>query len=179
MLGCGVVSPSHPDAGDHSVCPGHPEICVGSCCGTQCLATDDDPRNCGACGNICPDGTVCNGGHCGCPPGGVACGMGQACCGALGCVSMDSDIRNCGGCGIVCGNGATCSGGKCMCQGHACNIVTPDMSGDAPPPGSCTCSDRCAGTSTHECVGHDCCWEDAFVYLTCAPDKSCAPWTYK
>jgi hypothetical protein len=198
VAGCGTPLPNHAvDGGSQTICPDHPGQCAGKCCGTQCLDTMSDPRNCGDCNQQCPMGTICFGGHCGCPPNGLACGGGQTCCGSLGCVSLDSDIRNCGGCGVTCGDGAVCSGGKCLCGGVMCpsgqtccggacaascgSTAMPDMAMTAggPPAGSCTCSDKCAMTFTKQCVNTDCCWENAFLFMTCKPSTTCAPWTYK
>ncbi len=201
VVGCAVGTPAGHGADGgavQTICPGHPSQCSGKCCGTLCLDTMNDPRNCGDCGNVCATGTICSGGHCGCPPNGLACGMGQTCCGSLGCVSLDSDIRNCGACGNLCGAGATCSGGKCVCGGVTCSagqvccngacasscggMSTPDMAsggGSAPPAGFCSCSDKCAKTFTHECVDTNCCWENAFLFMTCKPTGSCAPFIYQ
>lgn len=38
-------------------------------CSGQCVNTNDDPNNCGACGTVCAPGDACNNGACaGCPP---------------------------------------------------------------------------------------------------------------
>lgn len=58
--------------------------------------TDNDPKNCGVCGNACDEGTPCIDGRCGCLLPTVACG-GQ-------CVDTTSDVSNCGGCGKACSN---------------------------------------------------------------------------
>ena len=55
-----------------------------------------DPKNCGECGNVCPDGVNCIDGHCGCPPGRMQCGF--------QCVDPKTDDANCGSCGNVCGD---------------------------------------------------------------------------
>jgi hypothetical protein len=117
VVGCGVDIPMHFDDGgsgtQQTICPAHPDHCAGTCCGNECLDTMNDPHNCGTCGMTCASGSICVGGHCGCPPNGLPCGSGQTCCGMLGCVSLDSDIRNCGSCGHHCDNGMSCSGGTC------------------------------------------------------------------
>jgi hypothetical protein len=47
------------------------------CCDGVCTAVLDDPANCGACGNACPDGKACVGGRClRCPRGARRCGHG-------------------------------------------------------------------------------------------------------
>jgi hypothetical protein len=117
LVGCGVNTPIHTSDGGggnvQTICPAHPEQCGGTCCGTECLDTSNDPRHCGDCTTTCGTGMICLGGHCGCPPNGIACGMGQTCCGMSGCASLDSDIRNCGGCGHACDPGQLCMSGMC------------------------------------------------------------------
>jgi hypothetical protein len=70
---------------DGAVCPD------GSCCGGQCLNTQTDEANCGACG--------------------VACLTGESCCGGK-CVDLLRDRANCGSCGKRCRKG-TCLKGHC------------------------------------------------------------------
>ena len=99
-------------------------------CETQ---TGSDAKNCGMCGNACPQGLICVNGGCtcqqcnipnakskcvnnqcifdGCLPGYSNCDNNDA----NGCeVATDSDAKNCGMCGNVCPqNTPACSGGKC------------------------------------------------------------------
>ncbi len=46
-------------------------------CGDACVALDVDPRNCGACGNVCASGEACHQGAC--TTCAAACGAGQRC----------------------------------------------------------------------------------------------------
>ena len=55
---------------------------------------ESDPKNCGSCGDVCPAGTICWDGACGCPAGYTACGT--------ECVKLDEDDYNCGACGNHC-----------------------------------------------------------------------------
>jgi hypothetical protein len=65
-----------------------------TCCGSGCVNTQNDPFNCGKCGNTCQGSTsLCQGGTCVHPPcdanicaatifccGSMCCGAGQLCC---------------------------------------------------------------------------------------------------
>ena len=88
-----------------------PTTCGGgqTCCGSGCIDTQNDPNNCGSCGNTC--------------------GAGQTCCGG-GCVDTATDSNNCGSCGYPCLGGDTCqnglcTGGGCPEQWHSCGVAYP------------------------------------------------------
>lgn len=67
-----------------------------------------DTKNCGACGNACTQGQVCQNGLC---SGG--CGNGFTQCGNA-CTNINTDPANCGGCGKACPQGQTCGNGACQ-----------------------------------------------------------------
>lgn len=75
-----------------------------------CLDTESDPKNCGTCGNVCPDGVACQGGQCACPEGSHFCQQSQG--NPASCTSVASDPKNCGYCGNVC-PGTPCVHGAC------------------------------------------------------------------
>lgn len=54
----------------------------------------DDPKNCGACGNVCAAGARCIDGLCGCPPGKLDCD--------LSCINPQTDDKHCKTCGNPC-----------------------------------------------------------------------------
>ncbi|KAK6504828.1 hypothetical protein TWF481_006765 [Arthrobotrys musiformis] len=75
------------------------------CSNGECVCpfdTQTDRSNCGACGNICPTGTHCNGGQC-------VCNEDQ--CGNV-CLNLKYNPNNCGSCGNVCASGY-CKNGVC------------------------------------------------------------------
>ena len=100
-LSCGPAE----DGGDGAAsCPGGL-----ACCGHEeelrCVDLDTDPGNCGACGEGCGEGAVCDGGECGCPAGLVNCDG--------DCVSVADDPDHCGRCDLACDDGFVCVSGIC------------------------------------------------------------------
>ncbi len=107
-----------------------------------------DPKNCGACGNACPQGEVCVGGACTCPqcnnafPNASAncvnnqcvfsqCNLGYASCDGNtqnGCEThVAGDPKNCGACGNVCPmNLPACVNGACSNMVYKCSQVATD-----------------------------------------------------
>ncbi len=186
--------------GGGGICPAHPENCSGTCCGSGCVDTSIDIKNCGGCNAACTAGTVCMGGHCGCLPSGAPCSGTQTCCPNAGCADLTSDIRNCGACGHACGDGSSCVAGICRCgtvtctgtqiccsgncaDSTACTVSMPDM---AMPGGLplCNCmmlvdptgsNNQCPVTS--QCVGNNCCAEDQALCATfgCPPGTCVDP----
>lgn len=76
-------------------------------CGGACVYVGNDPKNCGACGVVCPAPAVCSAGACTdtCMPGLTAC--------SGACVDLKTDNGNCGTCGTPCGAGRACVEGTC------------------------------------------------------------------
>jgi hypothetical protein len=92
-------------------------VCGVSCrtagttaCGSACVRLQEDPLNCGACGNRCPttaNGTSeCNAGKCK-----LRCNAGLKECDGT-CSDTSTDLDHCGGCGRACGG--LCVLGKCV-----------------------------------------------------------------
>jgi hypothetical protein len=151
----------------------------GTACGAcaTCLA--------GQCVAGCPDGQICQGNTCECPPGQKPCQGGciadsqccggcpqnQVCCTNLGeCKDTRNDADFCGQCANgQCPGGAICANGEC---GLTCNTVGQACFGD-----TCFCGNRvdpnhagqqvCAEISPFTCD----------TVTTCDDDADCAPAT--
>jgi hypothetical protein len=158
--GCGGDSSStiDLDAGADGVTAGPCGPGVTMCSGT-CTITDFDPKNCGACGNVCPSGQSCSGGKCG-----LDCNGGSTRC-ADKCVDVQNDPAHCGQCGTACPLGQVCSGGQCdvFCNGNTtkCNNLCVDTESDPKNCGQCSnqctqnevcylggCTSKCGGNTT-------------------------------
>lgn len=170
--------------------PNAGSICSGGACKVFCdplfadcngqvadgceVATDADPRNCGACGNVCKAGDICWRGACGCPKGFTVCGT--------ECKKLDSDSDNCGACdnackapleladpAWICGPGASPANTTWVCETSACALDCKPGYGNcnknlcldgceidlATDPGNCgSCGHTCDAGQT--CAGGTC-----------------------
>lgn len=96
-----------------------------TCCDGQCVNTDNDKLNCGACGNSCVDlpnvNPQCSAGRCQ-----LNCKLGFGNCDGLrdnGCeFSTLSDINNCGICNQVC----TAANAQPLCENAQCGLGACD-----------------------------------------------------
>jgi hypothetical protein len=126
-------------------------------CGGVCLDLQNDINNCGACGNVCPEGQP--GFVRGCAEGNCffmrerACAEGLSSCNGV-CVDRLTDPANCGLCGNVCAAGEICFGGQCARE-HRCDA------------GLTNCSDVCVdllidpancGVCGHVCAAGEICF---------------------
>jgi len=108
-------------------------------CGTRCVNTDNDGRNCGSCDFECAAGSFCSAGMCSrtCPSGTVACGG--------SCADLATDTNHCGDCGNACADDEACRGGSCTCpEGYTlCGDVCVNPDSDPAHCGVCdrTCDD--------------------------------------
>jgi hypothetical protein len=86
-------------------------------CSGDCVNTQNDKSNCGACGNKCASGEFCVKGSCATVSvGGLnveqICSTGYTPCSGT-CVNTKTDTSNCGACGNKCGSGEFCVKGSC------------------------------------------------------------------
>ncbi len=153
-LGCGArtVSDDYRDAGnaDRVVLPDvepdrrppedQPLVCpTGQTrCGAVCTDLTADLSHCGACGNVCPPGSLCRGGLC----VGVLCAPPLVRC-DRSCVDVATNPAHCGACGNVCVDGRACVGGSCVdvlaCPGGQlrCNGLCTSVASDPANCGRC------------------------------------------
>jgi hypothetical protein len=140
-------------------CPADPAVPHQLRCGDECVDFLNDPLNCGACGNVCGDGTCCSNGSCE-----SLCADGQVWCDGA-CVDLRNDSANCGACGSTCGDDSCCFEGACasLCaDGQVwCDGRCADVEDDSANCGACgaTCGD---GT---------CCFEGGCA-SECAPGRT-------
>ncbi|HZI13294.1 MAG TPA: MXAN_6577-like cysteine-rich protein [Myxococcus sp.] len=115
-------------------CPDEGVVCTSglSVCGEACVDLGGDTANCGACGEACGAGQVCQAGTCACGPGT------ESCAGA--CVATQTDPAHCGACGSPCAAGRVCEAGTCR---EGCSA------------GTVRCGDSCvdARTDARHCGG--------------------------
>jgi hypothetical protein len=128
-------------------------------CDGACVTLDDDPANCGQCGQTCAADEVCSLGACS-----AECAGTTTKCGAS-CVDTMSDPDNCGSCGTPCADGEVCSQGACAleCAGGTtkCGAKCVDTAVDPANCGACgafcvngevcsqsACALECAGGTT-------------------------------
>jgi hypothetical protein len=112
-----------------------------------------DPKNCGACNNVCPAAPNTTAGcqNSQCTVG--TCNLGFADCNGIaadGCeINVFSDPSNCGNCGVVCAIGGTCSKGTCACSGAAPDVCSGTCVNKLTDPSNC-------GLCGHSCNGGTC-----------------------
>jgi hypothetical protein len=115
-----------------------PSVACGAgqtACGSACVDTKSDPKNCGACGKVCTE-PFCIDGACSNVCTKTTCGS--------ACVDTTVDANNCGACGTKCTGGKVCSNSACTC---GTSVVTLSMVQQA------TFSPDCTGAGCHSKVG--------------------------
>lgn len=144
-----------------------------NCWGITCKDLDSDLANCGACGQACAPGEICNGGSCE-----LTCKDGLVECDGA-CRDTNTDRNHCGECSNACPSDSICVDGTCRlacgvglveCDG-ACRDLETDRTncgecgrgcsgGQICSDGTCTscgagrvaCGNECVDTSTMQCA---------------------------
>jgi hypothetical protein len=127
------------------------EICAGVCMDGQ-----NDPNNCGSCGNACTSANpqfVCTSGVCQCPAGL------QDCAGK--CTNEQNDPNNCGSCGNACASASpqfVCTSGVCQCPAglQDCAGTCTHLGSDNNNCGACGHACNPSGAATFTCSGGQC-----------------------
>jgi hypothetical protein len=153
-------------------------------CPDGCFDRKSDPANCGACGNVCPDGAVCRKGACRCPSGTIECLDGS-------CAPAD-DPLDCGCAHERCPLNEHCGDGLCQCgdwgETAAPSTCCTDGStqcidGDGTHPNSVVAEACDDPADFHSRVGHSECrgqagtpdWGGDSCQVCCPPGTTCDP----
>jgi hypothetical protein len=126
-------------------------------CGVDCVDLSTDRSHCGACGNACLPGALCEDGACE-----LACEPGLTDCFGL-CVNTSADRRFCGSCDVACGVGQLCEDGECVlgCQSPLvpCGDVCTSL--DTDPENCGACNNLCPRLPSADatCTAGACGWE--------------------
>jgi len=96
-----------------------PENCPAgmALCGSECVDLISNPEHCGACGNLCGEGQLCEAGVCLCAGGMVFCGA--------ECIDVASDADHCGACANPCDGGESCVDGVCAADPACVDVDCP------------------------------------------------------
>jgi hypothetical protein len=88
-------------------------------CGGECIDSQNDPDNCGGCGNACSSSEVCIAGQCT-----LQCNGGTTNCDGT-CINTSNDPAHCGGCGNSCASDI-CTNLTCVPLGYYVLATSPD-----------------------------------------------------
>lgn len=145
LIACG--SDPEPLSVAYTTISGVPCVDGAVACGDVCVQLPSSAEHCGACGNACAAGEICDVGRCrasaeGCSTGLVLCGS--------GCFDLSSTDEHCGACDTACPAEAECEASACACPGQlsACGAACVDTLTDSANCGAC--GQRCLDAQTCE-----------------------------
>jgi hypothetical protein len=187
FIGMSPLAKAKPTACGSSVCKGQ-ELCCPIGDAQACVDPKNDPKNCGACGNSCPEGSACRHGRCTCISVGKTCSTDDQCCSGFcepqsgQCVELCNDPGFCpaddpNNLPAPCGNGCGCylAGVGAIGQG-AClqNPPGPPNTGSLPCEDIPQCKD---GAEFCPCVNHSDCPQGTMCVESscCFQDAVCLP----
>jgi len=167
-------------------CPSDKNKCVKTDGTIICTDINIDYENCGSCGNICQNGTICSGSKCVCPENSVLfegkCvnndnSQYKTCGNTL--IDSSTNEDHCGTCDNKCKDSEKCSSGTCVCkEGYAkCDdtgLCVPLNSKD-----NCgTCGNKCI--NRQDCVEGSCVCPNGTVWFRASDSDtySCVTNTY-
>ncbi len=101
-------------------------------CGQGCIDPTSDAKNCGACGNACRSGQICDNKVCKCSAGTTSCD-GE-------CTVLDTDAKHCGACGAA---GSTACTPTQVCEQGQCRTSCPTAG-----PFTTQCAASCVDVTT-------------------------------
>lgn len=157
------VTPALRGQGPCYICGPFKTASTEALCSGKCTDTSSDAKNCGKCGNACPQGATCSSGAC------VCTNSGRAPCNGV-CPNLQSDTQNCGACGNVCAPGENCLAGVCGVCEVPCDYYVCSDPTNCPCP-FIGCKQECPGWIGQPGCGQ-CCVPIQDSRCACCPDCS-------
>jgi len=163
MLGVVAMAASCDSCKTRNPCIPGTVVCPGTST-TFCTNLRTDRRNCGACGNACPEGQYCLKGSC--SPCSIECSEPNR-LDTETCACICTQGVNCGPT-LCCEGRQKCIGGSCCDEDQACGEVCCPFGSRCNAPGVCT-QNGCPPRQACSISGTVCCGQ-------IDPDWCCSPW---
>jgi hypothetical protein len=135
-----------------------------------CANLNNDPNNCGGCGNVCPPMYVCNSASCE-----LMCGAGTVACPTTGTCIPAGTCCSTGDC-TVAGEICTKPGGSCVCPGGERECTKSNScisSNDCCIPTDCTVSGSTCMMPGQACTCASAGYKACIAFNACLPDADC------